>query len=156
MKIDIDRYVPMGIDPEGEWKTLRWCLAAGSIWSALLFISHYSEAYSNLFYRGNVRSVIREGAVMPTLFEIMAGSETVFFLVCAAMPVWAAYHYYYHFSGSRSIYLMRRLPDRWDLHRRCLALPAAGIVGALSLQGLLGILYYFVYILVTPRQCLPV
>jgi len=157
MKIDFDRYVPLGIDSGGEWKLLRWCLTAGSVWSVLLFIGHYSEAYSNLFFhRGFSQPMLREGAVMPMLFEIMAGSEAVFLLVCAAMPVWAAYHYYYHYAGSKSIYLMRRLPERWELHLRCLALPAVGILSALALQGLLGSLYYLVYILVTPRQCLPV
>lgn len=157
MKIDLQRYVPMGLNATGGRKLLLYALAAGCAWSFLLFVSSYMEAYNNLFsHYGFARTMLREGAMMPEFFEILAGTETLFILVCAMMPVWAAYHYYYHFSGSKSIYLMRRLPERWDLHRRCLALPAAGAAAALALQGLLGSLYYLIYILCTPRQCLPV
>lgn len=156
MKIDFDRYIPLGIDSAGERKLLGWCLGGGTVWSVLLFLSSYVEAYRNLFvYRGVTRTTIRAGAMMPGLFEIMAGTELVLMLVCAAMPIWAAYHYFYHYSGSKAIYLMRRLPHRWELHRRCLAMPAAGLLGALSIQGILGFLYWLIYYLVTPSQCLP-
>ena len=50
---------------------------------------------------------------------------------------------------------MRRLPERWELHLRCLTVPVVGVLGAMSLQGILGIFYYLIYIFVTPRQCLP-
>lgn len=156
MKIDLGRYIPMGIEPEGERSLLLWSLGAGTVWSFFLFVSSYNEAYNNLFHHvGFGRTMLREGAVMPGLFEIMAGTETIFVLVCAAMPFWALYHYAYHYNGSKSIYLMRRLPERWELHRRCLAVPAVGAVSSMALQGLLGSLYYLIYILCTPRQCLP-
>ena len=156
MRIDLQRYVPLGIEAQGERKLLRYSLAAGTVWSVLVFANSYYDAYRNLFIpNGYLRSVLREGAMMPGFFEILAGSETLFLLICAVMPVWAAYHYYYHVSGSKAIYLMRRLPERWDLHRRCLAMPLAGLLAAPALQGLLGSLYYLVYILCTPRQCLP-
>lgn len=32
-------------------------------------------------------------------------------------------NYYAFWRGAKSIYLMRRLPDRWELARRCLAIP---------------------------------
>ena len=156
MRIDPDRYVPMGIDGAVSLRRLGWCMGAGSIWSLLYFIGSYSDAYDSLWHhRGSLRIMLREGAIMPGFFEILSGSETVFLMVCAAMPFWALYHYSYHFNGSKSIYLMRRLPESWELHRRCLVGPAVGLLGALSLQGLLGVLYCLIYIFVTPRQCLP-
>lgn len=156
MKIDPDRYVPMGIEGADSWRRLGVWLAAGSAWSVLFFIGAYLDAYDNLFlHQDGFRTVLRQGAVMPGFFGILSGSETVFLVVCSLMPFWALYYYSYHYTGSKSIYLMRRLPDGWDLHRRCLALPGAGLLGALSLQGVLGLLYYLIYIFVTPRQCLP-
>lgn len=155
MRIDIARYVPLGLEADKERRLLLYSLAAGAVWSVLLFLSSYAEAYSSLFNQ-NIRNQIREGAMMPEFFEILAGTERVFLLVFAAMPLWALYHYTYHLNGSKPIYLMRRLPERWELHRRCLALPAVGMVSALAFQGILGSLYYLIYILITPRQCLPV
>ena len=66
----------------------------------------------------------------------------------------AAYHYAYHRQGSKSIYLMRRLPSKLELHRRCLTLPIAGILIALLTAFLLLLIYYAVYMNVTPAECL--
>ena len=156
MKIDIQRYVPMDMDGAQESTILLWALGGGSVWSSLAFLSTYMQAYDNLFHhQGAFRSSLRTGAMMPGFFELLSGSELLFMILCAIMPFWAIYHYRLHFGTSKSIYLMSRLPDRWDLHRRCLTFPVVGFVSALSLQGLLGCIYWLIYIFVTPRQCLP-
>ena len=156
MKIDPDRYVPMGIEGLDELRRLGWLMGGGSVWSVLYFLGSYMEAYDSLFlHRAGFRTMLREGAVMPGFFEILSGSEVMFLIACSLMPFWALYHYNYHYNGSKSIYLMRRLPDSWDLHRRCLTVPVVGLLGALAFQGILGCLYYLLYIFVTPRQCLP-
>ena len=150
--------VPPGVDGAGELGTISvlWMLSA-----------------LNLLFRGPgvfVTEILRlKKAGQPAEpFSLYFWGTVWFSPVLAVLPVMVlvtllylaakvlSHYRLFRSRGSRADYTMRRLPDRWDLHRRCLALPAAGIVGALSLQGLLGILYYFVYILVTPRQCLPV
>ena len=42
-------------------------------------------------------------------------------------------NYYAFWRGAKSIYLMRRLPDRWELARRCLAIPLLTVACALLL-----------------------
>lgn len=93
---------------------------------------------------------------MPLFAELLAESRPMagFWITAACMAALAAWHYAYHYQGSRSIYLMRRLPSRWELWRRCLALPAAGAVCALLLAALLLLCYFGLYLLLTPRPCL--
>ena len=64
------------------------------------------------------------------------------------------FHYLYHYQGSRSIYLMRRLPDRWELLRRCIALPLCGALAALLTGLLITLLWAGIYLLATPRELL--
>ena len=62
------------------------------------------------------------------------------------------YHYSYHFKGSKSIYLMRRLPDRWELHRRCLTLPIAMAVFFLLMGFVMLLLFFWAYFAAVPAQ----
>ena len=59
-----------------------------------------------------------------------------------------------YFQDSKSIYTMRRLPSVWELHRRCLTLPVCGMVIGLGTAFVLILLYYNVYIGLTPEICL--
>ena len=45
---------------------------------------------------------------------------------------------------------MRRLPDRWELHRRCLILPLLELAATLLLLSVLTVGFYFLY-----RGCAP-
>ena len=63
------------------------------------------------------------GAVMAPFSQVTAGyipAWGVLTLACLALGV---VRYTYYYQGSRSIYLMRRLPDRWELWRRTLEWP---------------------------------
>ena len=63
------------------------------------------------------------GAVMAPFSQVTAGyipAWGVLTLACLALGV---VRYTYYDQGSRSIYLMRRLPDRWELWRRTLGWP---------------------------------
>lgn len=57
-------------------------------------------------------------------------------------------------AGAKSIYLMGRLPDRWELHRRCLTLPLGWLLSAVLLPVLTLLVYYGIYYLITPAACL--
>ena len=73
----------------------------------------------------------------------------------ACMAGLALYHWFYHYQGSKSIYLMRRLPRRSELPVRCLAVPVAGALGAGALAAILLGVYWMVYRLCTPAAALP-
>lgn len=155
MKIDLNRFAPLGLDghKEGQW-ILSGVIVAGL--SAIVnFGNQYTDALSQLYRRGMWQKTLIEGAVMTDFTQLLMGCEVGFLLVVLAMVLLGIYHYHYHTQGSKSVYLMRRLPRPWELHIRCLGLPAAGAVGSMAVLGLLSVLFYLIYRFCTPAQCLP-
>lgn len=141
---------------------LIWCtvgLVGIAFISFISFAASYYNAYENLFiYRDPsslAESQIMNGAMMPPFSHLIRFSTAGFILLFAAMIILAFNHYLYHQQGSKSLYLMRRLPDRWELFRRCTGIPILVSVIGLAVMGVMTGLYYFYYIVHTPAQCLP-
>lgn len=155
IKERLKEYVPIGIDAVREAKWLTGGLCASACFSFFVFIIRCVSARDELYYITRNRTrVLREGAVMKDYRDILDIAFAGFAVVAVAMLGFAALHYAYHRTGSRSIYTMRRLPQPMELHRRCLALPAAGIALCALLSFLLLCIYYLIYIAMTPEQCL--
>lgn len=125
--------------------------------SCILFLSSYSEDYRALFwYWGTEDQVIMTGAIIrkfvwyaiPTFYVV--GSALLLTLASTAL----LYSSYY--QGSRSIYLMRRLPDgRRTLRRQIWSVPLRVMVWLLLLGVVLLAASWLVWRFVTPGQCLP-
>ena len=157
MKIDWKAWAPVELDGAKEAKTIFVGLCLAAAWGVFDFAAHYIDALNALYYNSGLtfRKLLIPGAVMEEFSSLILGCDTLFNLICLTMPLLAAYHYGIHCRSSMSIYLMRRLPDRWELHRRCLLIPLGGAAAAMAVLGLLGIVFYLIYILCTPAQCLP-
>ena len=67
----------------------------------------------------------------------------------------AAFNYSGFSQGSKSVYLMRRLPDRWELARRCLTLPLVTLALSVVLFSLVLWFCWFVYTHVVPAENIP-
>ena len=91
---------------------------------------------------------------MPDFVEILGKGLLGFLIVSTLMIAAAVMHYLYHFHESKSIYTMWRLPNRWELHRRCLTLPAVGLAISAVAAMLFLLLFYAVYMNITPDVCL--
>lgn len=155
MRIPIERYAPPGVDVQTEVERTVWGLIAAAVLSLRFFLSYVdSRTYvCDLLkdFRGPEKIV-----VMPTFREIFSWSFLGFGVFLLAMAALAVFHVAYHYQGgSRPVYLMRRLPGRWEYWQRCLALPAAGALCALAAMAILLGIYLAVYLNCTPAQCLP-
>jgi len=151
---DFDRYAPVGLETARERQTLAWGLVLSTLWS-LFYLVRYFDALDSLYVGNNKHRHLIPGAMMED-FSVLLGSALLGFLLTALiMTGFAVYHYAYHWQGSKSIYLMRRLPDRWELHRRCLAQPLFAILLCAVIALLLLTAYYALYTTATPAQCLP-
>ena len=152
-KPDLQRYAPVGIRLNGELWTygLVLCLAA---LSSLGFFLAYSDAYDSLFHYSGDLKILKAGAVMPDFDTLSLRYFSCFGLVLIVTLSFISTHYSYHHRESKSIYLMRRLSDPWELHRRCLTLPVVGVGLALLVAFVLLALYFAVYMGVTPEECL--
>ena len=154
MRKRLDRLVPVGMSGKTE---LGW-LCAGLVLALLLslsFLAHFGRAVNALYIQHGAARILDSTAVMEPFSELVDGCFTGFGVLALLMLPLAALHYSRHYSGiSRSIYTMRRLPSRWELHRRCLTLPALTVLacGVITLA-LIG-LYYIIYTTKTPEACL--
>ena len=54
-----------------------------------------------------------------------------------------------------SIYLMKRLPNKWELHRRAITVPCIAVLATIGVALTAILFYYIIYFLATPKVCLP-
>lgn len=148
------RHLPVDCDAGAERK---W-LVTGAVVGFLLnfrFVLGYVSARSRLFPYVNGRRVFLEGTKIEPFGEILAFSLWGCLLAAAAMVGLAAWHYGLHFRESKSIYTMRRLPQRWELAKRCLTVPALAAAAYLLEAAVLLAIDLAIYFLATPAQALP-
>lgn len=153
MRIDLTRYAPPGVDIYREKKWFVAGMLTGVFCSMDFFIRYFNRR-ANLYIRAGTKMVLDTNAVMPDFAEVLGGSLLFFLIPAVFMAATALYHYAYHYQGSRSIYLMRRLPDRLELHRRCLTLPLLAILLCLLTCFSLLLVYFWIYMTFTPKDCL--
>lgn len=154
-RIDWSRWAPPDRDARQEAVQFLWGLGGGTVLCWVWFLSSYWNARSGLFRLKNGQKVLMTDAMMLDLPEIIGGSFLGLWAVLLWAAVTVALHYAGHYrEGSRPVYLMRRLPDRWEYHRRCLAIPGIVILIALVLILVFLMLFYVIYMNCTPEACL--
>lgn len=116
----------------------------------------YGACYGDLwkYSMDGKRTSVLSGARMPEFSVLFQGVFAGFEIFAVLALVWSILHYRYFYQGSKSIYLMKRLPDGEKLYRDCLALPI--IMAAVYLLGaaILVLVYFGIYLLVTPEACM--
>lgn len=142
----------MKTDHEG--KLLVGGLAASWVYSSMLFLVRFFNDRTDLFYRSGNQALLRAGAVMTDFGVLVNDTLWGFVLLAVCMLCMAVFRYAYFYRDSKSICLMRRLPDRWELHRRCLALPLAAVAVCLLAASLVLLADLAVYYAFTPGECL--
>ncbi len=118
------------------------------------FIRNYQFHYAHLFVHVMGKPVLAPEAVMPD-FALLHYPVTILLLFYALLALIQAGQYYAsYYVGSKSIYLMRRLPDSWERWRRCPTMPALYFL-AFSFLVVITLLITFVfYQQFTPEACL--
>lgn len=149
---DLTRRLPLGYPAVGECTFCLTGLAVSALWSMIFFVRYFGYR-GNLYGEGSGGRVLLAGAMMPDFVELLDHVFLGFLLLAAAMLGFIAAHYAYHWQGSRSIYLMRRLPDRFELHRRCLTVPFCMMLVCAGCAFVLLLLYFAVYMVFTPSEC---
>ena len=126
----------------------------GSFLYSLTFFPRYMDTLSLMFYTENNQKVLDPQAAMPPFSVILEESFVMFYILALAMLGFALYHYLYFYQGSKSIYLMRRLPQKYTLLRQCITLPLCAAVLCMVTVGILYGFYYGFYLWMTPDICL--
>ncbi len=127
-----DKLAPVGLNARTELSAILAGLGLAVFWSL--------AAPARIVQDVNDLTTTRwpAGAEIPVTpyRELLGTALDGFFLVALVLISLALGHYLYHRRGARTDYLMRRLPQFWEYHLRCLALPVLGIVLALGLEAL--------------------
>lgn len=151
-KIDLSPLAPPGVNWARE---VFWILVGLAIVSAVRLFSFQVLMYNEIDF---AKQWLEEGAPRSSVHsfrEVVSSALSWFFLVRVAMVGMLLHHIELHYRGSRSVYLMRRLPCRWEFFRRCAALPLAGVVGSYLVWGLLQLVLFWLYVTQTPQIHLP-
>ena len=153
-KLDLEPYFPPGLD----WKKAvrNWyCGLSGAFFVGMFwYLCLYGMAKAELYVQRGGDRLLRPGAVMDDFYTLMHLTLVGFIVLGFYTAVQGAAHYSYHHQGSKSIYLMKRLPDKMELHRRCLTLPVAGLLLCALTAFLTVALCYGIYVHFTPEECL--
>ena len=152
-----ERLVLPGYDPDGSEKNTCYGFLAFSVFISLVFfVGRYSNARNKLYYTDyeTGEKFLWDGAVMTDFADVLGWSLVGILLTAALCLYYIIVRYTYLHKESKSIYLMRRLPARGELFRRCAAVPfyraAICLIWAFGLL----VLYYATYMTATPDQCL--
>lgn len=155
-RIDFGNCFPSGYEYKKEQAAAGFLLTLGAVLSLQYFgrlHGHWQLLHDLLLaYKDTVLPEDIEAAP----FLQLAGEYSALFLpYFFFLTIMAVYHYAYYYRESRSIYLMRRLPQRYVLAKSCLQAPLLGMAMGIAVMLALGLLYYGAYLLVIPVQCNP-
>lgn len=145
---------PPGFEYEKERDSALILLGIGVLLSLQFFGDLYT-AVEVLYEYEEGRRVLREGAAAVPFGRLITGHWGLYvplFLFLAAM---ALYHYFYYYRETKSIYLMRRLPKRGVLWKSCVKGPALWLGTGAAFLAVWYLLYYGIYLLAVPGECLP-
>lgn len=154
-RIDWDALAPLGLGGRLTAKMIRGGLIASAIFACCSYWAWLDPYLRQLYEGAGIVRKLRPGAVMTPFYQTLDSTSLLgYAMVALFMLPLAAWHYFYHYQDSRSIYLMRRLPNRRELWRRCLAIPLLGLAACGALCAIHVPVAYAIYRFSTPAQCL--
>ena len=154
IEFDISKMTPPGIDAKGQFSLFTACNILSILYS-FSFIFKYCMEYDNLFSNDGLTRTLREGVMIKDFHVILGTSNVGFYLSAVFMLFYVIYYYSAYRNGSMSIYLMKRLPNPYELHLRAWTLPIITAVFCLVIGFLMTVLYFGLYLIATPSKCLP-
>jgi len=153
------RFLEENFPPGFIYKTelFTW-LGVSCIWTAnsmINFFAGYLSKRQELYIRKGTEFLADERKIMPDFIDVFDPGflRTLLFALLLFIAA-SAVHYKYYSGGSKSIYLMLRLPNRTELHRRSLLIPLLFSILFILMSIILFFLYYAVYMNFTPKACL--
>ena len=152
----IIRYSPPGAELRSEY--LFYTIGnIVSLTVSLIFFASYVSERSKLYNYDRVlkKYILDEAATMAKFNDVIDGYLLGFVLLAVIMLSFIIFRYSYYRQGAKSIYLMKRLPNRTEIHKRALTVPILASLTCLVYAFIIRILYFAIYVIATPNKCLP-
>lgn len=148
------KYFPPGYDYEKEQNTAFFLFGFGVVLSFEYYWRLY-QAVEDLYLHRDGKLILRENALAEP-FEHLLSRQWMFFMpFFLFLLAMAINHYLYYHSAGGCLNLMRRLPGRDVLLKSCAQVSVFLMIAGTLLIEFLYLLYYIVYLLMMPSQCLP-
>lgn len=125
----------------------------GSVIYSFTFWYRYFDKYWRLFIHDGDLTVL-SGEMMTGFGVLHDGSMLGFKFFAAWCTAFIIHYYTYYRQGSKSIYLMKRLPNRFEMHRRAITVPILMCVTFFIMSALTTLVYFGLYLLITPNECI--
>lgn len=146
---------PPGIELKQEYGVFIIGNLCSAVISVFAFLVQYARERSELFtYIGYERRLI-DGVRITPFHNLISIYFAGFIFVAIFLLGYIPYHYAYYRQGSMSIYLMKRLPNSSELHRRAWTLPCIAVLATISVAIVTILFCFLIYFLATPKACLP-
>lgn len=133
-----------------------WCLLVVAVIDSLRFFSAFSVDLELLYTRLTQYELmgVPMSVKMRDLYWLLEGKFSLFGMVILFCLITIGTRYRYYYQDSKSVYLMRRLPDRGEWHRSCLVQPLLRVALVLVVMAVLLLIFYTVYMNQVPEECL--
>lgn len=148
------RRLPPGIPAKREWSKLLLGTALSAGWAILAYLCAYAMALDRLYTVMGGERVLISGARMADFGQVFRFAPAGYVVFAGWLVFRGGWFVASHRQGSMSVYLMRRLPDRWEYARRCWTAPLLGLGTCLALTVITAALCYLIYTTCTPASCL--
>ena len=153
MKSKLVKYAPPGYDYQFD-KTFYFVGLGVATAFSFSYLIRFGEAKGELYTYHLGEKELIPGAIMPDFIDIFRGSLWGYLVLAFAMLLLIAFRYASYYQNSKSIYLMKRLPDKFEMHRRCIVVPVITAISCMLVAFLVLLLYLGHYMLFTPDACL--
>ncbi len=156
MREKIKNWYPPGYEEAWKEVLLFFVILGCGIFVSFDFLSRLDGQVEGLYYYNTAKGRILRPDGVAESFVGLAWKSLWGFGLCALFLVTAVIdHWLYYRRTTKSIYVMKRLPDRGVLARSCLWGPCMGAVLLVLLVLMIYSLYYLCYRLRIPEECMP-
>lgn len=150
----LERYAPPGYELKTELRYILY-ISLASLLVSFGFFLRFREAYNLLFDFENGVKVLLPNAQVPDFETLSKDAFSLFRTLSPWLSFFIWYHYRYFKVETKSIYLMLRLPNRFEYHMRCWAIPLAFILLSYLAIALLKVVYFTYYLNMIPLSAWP-
>ena len=150
----LKRLYPPGYPIRGELFGVVLLFGMAFIFSHQFLIRLWNMTWDLYVHEGKER-FLKPDAVAESFSQMVEGHWWYFLAPLYYLAVMAVGHYLYYWQKTKSIYVMRRIPKRGVVFASCVKGAAFWTVVLVLGTALLYGLYFVLYWLVVPAECMP-
>lgn len=130
MRKRIKKLFPLGLDIPGQVAIIVGLLMVVFVFGYLQFFANYKSDVLVACYKPcEDVYLLKDNYQMPKFLPMLRNCFNMVWYIIALLGI-VIYNYRYHYGVYKSIYLMRRIENVWEIHRRCWGIVIIGILGA--------------------------